>query len=210
MGCSNPHPHGQVWSLSAMPSLPATELASLKKYSESTPASDGPKGPLGRSCLLCDYIHFEVSVAHEEGRVVVQNDHWVALVPWWAIWPFEIMRKQGTLTCLDPSLTQSSVLPYKRHVPSIVHLSQEEKRAFAQILSLVTIRYDNLFSCSFAYSMGIHQRPVPPASDAIAEDQDEENLAHLHLHFAPPLLRSASVRKFLVGYVASISSARRT
>ncbi|KAM5535595.1 hypothetical protein V8D89_010762 [Ganoderma adspersum] len=183
MGCSNPHPHGQVWSLSALPSLPATELANLKKYSESTPPSDAPKGPLGRSCLLCDYVHFEVSVAREEGRVVLQNDYWVALVPWWAIWPFEIM-----------------LLPYKRHIPSIVHLSQEEKSAFAQILSLVTIRYDNLFSCSFAYSMGIHQRPAPPASDAIAEDQDEENLAHLHLHFAPPLLRSASVRKFLVGF----------
>lgn len=96
MGCSNPHPHGQVWSLSVIPSLPATELASLKKYSESTPPSDAPKGPLGRPCLLCDYIHFEVSVAHGEGRVVVQNDHWVALVPWWAIWPFEIMRKQDT------------------------------------------------------------------------------------------------------------------
>ncbi|KAI1790716.1 galactose-1-phosphate uridylyltransferase [Ganoderma leucocontextum] len=183
MGCSNPHPHGQVWSLSTVPSLPATELASLKMYSESTPTSDAPKGPLGRSCLLCDYVHFEVSVAREEGRVVLQNDYWVALVPWWAIWPFEIM-----------------LLPYRRHVSSIVHLSQEEKRAFVQILSLVTIRYDNLFSCSFAYSMGIHQRPTPPASDAVAEDQDEENLAHLHLHFAPPLLRSASVRKFLVGF----------
>ena len=93
MGCSNPHPHGQVWSLSAVPTLPATELANLKKYSQSTPPSDAPKGPLGRPCLLCDYVHFEVSVAREEGRVVLQNDHWVALVPWWAIWPFEIMCK---------------------------------------------------------------------------------------------------------------------
>ena len=91
------------------------------------------------------------------------------------------------------------MLPYKRHVPSIVHLTPEEKTSFADILSQVTIRYDNLFSCSFAYSMGIHQRPTPPNSDALSEDQDEENLAHLHLHFAPPLLRSASVRKFLVG-----------
>lgn len=213
MGCSNPHPHGQVWSLSALPSLPATELANLKKYSDSTPPSDAPKGPLGRSCLLCDYIHFEVSVAREEGRVVLQNDHWVALVPWWAIWPFEIMRKQdasGQIKIIAHHCTSTPVLPYKRHIPSIVHLSQAEKSAFAQILSLVTIRYDNLFSCSFAYSMGIHQRPTPPASDAIAEDQDEENLAHLHLHFAPPLLRSASVRKFLVGYVQLLFFTRRS
>ena len=93
MGCSNPHPHGQVWSLSAVPSLPATELSNLKKYSLSTPPSDAPRGPLNRACLLCDYVHFEVTVARNEGRVVLQNDHWVALVPWWAIWPFEIMRE---------------------------------------------------------------------------------------------------------------------
>ncbi|KAI0710415.1 galactose-1-phosphate uridylyltransferase [Cerioporus squamosus] len=183
MGCSNPHPHGQVWSLSAVPSLPATELANLQKYSLSTPPSAAPRGPLGRSCLLCDYVSFEVTVAQDVGRVVLKNEHWVALVPWWAIWPFEVM-----------------LLPYKRHIPSIVHLTPEEKTAFAQILSQLTIRYDNLFSCSFAYSMGIHQRPTPPTTDAVADDQDEENVAHLHLHFAPPLLRSASVRKFLVGF----------
>ncbi|KAI0362789.1 galactose-1-phosphate uridylyltransferase [Trametes cingulata] len=183
MGCSNPHPHGQVWSLSAVPSLPATELENMKKYSLTTPPSDAPRGPLDRACLLCDYVHFEVNIRQEEGRVVLKNDHWVALVPWWAIWPFEIM-----------------LLPHKRHIPSIVHLTQEEKASFAEILSKVTVRYDNLFSCSFAYSMGIHQRPVPPSSGAIPEDQDELNVAHLHLHFAPPLLRSASVRKFLVGF----------
>ena len=93
------------------------------------------------------------------------------------------------------------MLPYHRHVTSIDTLSAEEKKSFADILSRVTKRYDNLFSTSFAYSMGIHQRPTPPASDAVPEDQDEENVAHLHVHFAPPLLRSASVRKFLVGYV---------
>lgn len=93
MGCSNPHPHGQVWSLSAVPTLPATELFNLSKYAASHPPSDAPRGPLGRACLLCDYVHFEASVAPEEGRVVLKNDHWVALVPWWAIWPFEIMGK---------------------------------------------------------------------------------------------------------------------
>ncbi len=95
MGCSNPHPHGQVWSLSAVPSLPATELANLQKYSLSTPPSAAPRGPLGRSCLLCDYVTFEVSVAQAEGRVVLKNEHWVALVPWWAVWPFEIMRRSS-------------------------------------------------------------------------------------------------------------------
>ncbi|KAH9946400.1 galactose-1-phosphate uridylyltransferase [Epithele typhae] len=183
MGCSNPHPHGQAWSTSKVPHIPATELESLRKYASSTPPSDAPRGPLGRSCLLCDYVHFEVTLAGNEGRVVVQNDHFVAVVPWWAIWPFEIL-----------------LLPYKRHIPSILHLTPEEKTSFARILSQVTIRYDNLFSCSFAYSMGIHQRPIPATSDTIPEDEDEENIAHLHLHFSPPLLRSATVRKFLAGF----------
>jgi len=182
MGCSNPHPHGQVWSLSVVPSLPATELASLKRYSLSNDSSSGaPKGPQGRPCMLCEYAHFEVGVDHEAGRVVVKNEHWVAVVPWWAVWPFEIL-----------------LLPYARHIPSIAHLTADEKSSFADILSKITKRYDNLFSCSFAYSMGIHQRPTPPASGF--EGQDEEDIAHLHLHFAPPLLRSASVRKFLVGF----------
>ncbi|KAH9951440.1 galactose-1-phosphate uridyl transferase [Amylocystis lapponica] len=182
MGCSNPHPHGQAWSLSAVPSLPATELANLKRYSLSeAPTSDAPKGPQNRPCLLCEYAHFEVGVEHEAGRVVVKNEHWVALVPWWAVWPFEIL-----------------LLPYARHIPSIAHLTPAEKSSFADILSKVTKRYDNLFSCSFAYSMGIHQRPTPPSTGF--EGQDEEDFAHLHLHFAPPLLRSASVRKFLVGF----------
>ncbi len=95
MGCSNPHPHGQAWSLSEVPTLPATELANLKKYSLDTPPSDVPRGPLGRSCLLCDYVTFEVSLGQDEDRVVLKNDHWVALVPWWAIWPFEVMRTRS-------------------------------------------------------------------------------------------------------------------
>ena len=88
------------------------------------------------------------------------------------------------------------VLPYKRHISNIASLTDEEKDAFAQIMSNVTKRYDNLFSCSFAYSMGIHQRPTPGVEGAA---EDDEDIAHLHLHFDPPLLRSASVRKFLVG-----------
>lgn len=93
MGCSNPHPHGQVWSLSAVPTLPATEIASLTRYASSEVAPSGaPKGPNGCPCMLCEYAHFELTVPESESRVVVKNEHWVALVPWWATWPFEILR----------------------------------------------------------------------------------------------------------------------
>lgn len=106
------------------------------------------------------------------------------------------------------------MLPHKRHVPSLVHLNSQEKVSFAQILSDITKRYDNLFSCSFAYSMGIHQRPLPPQGVFSAEgpvaviDEDDEEVAHLHLHFTPPLLRNATVKKFLVGCVPSLFHAR--
>lgn len=89
-----------------------------------------------------------------------------------------------------------AVLPYKRHIPSLLHLTEAESKSFAAILSELTIRYDNLFSTSFAYSMGIHQKPVPSSEEGI---DSEDDVAHLHLHFSPPLLRSATVRKFLVG-----------
>jgi UDPglucose--hexose-1-phosphate uridylyltransferase len=88
------------------------------------------------------------------------------------------------------------VLPHSRHIPSLNHLTKEEITSFASIISMLTIRYDNLFSTSFAYSMGIHQRPIPGSS---ASTLDEGDIAHLHLHFNPPLVRSATVRKFLVG-----------
>lgn len=101
MGCSNPHPHGQVWSLSEVPHLPKTELASLLEYAEgSHPASDAPKDSQGRPNLLLEYAHFEVGVPEDEGRVVVQNDDWVAIVPWWAVWPFEVLREYPS-SCLD-------------------------------------------------------------------------------------------------------------
>lgn len=136
-----------------------------------------------------------------------KNEHWVALVPWWAIWPYEIMSTYNNVDIRVQMLIMSTVLPYKRHVPNLLSLTQEEKHAFAEVLSNITKRYDNLFSCSFAYSMGMHQRPVPRAANLppLAEVDDEDNVAHLHLHFAPPLLRSASVRKFLVGYVHSMT-----
>ncbi|KAF5386672.1 hypothetical protein D9615_001744 [Tricholomella constricta] len=174
----------EVWSLSEIPTLPSTELASLRRYSLfELPTPNAPRGPKGRSCLLCEYAHVEVGLPEHDSRVVVKNNHWAALVPWWATWPFEIL-----------------LLPYQRHIPSIVHLADDERSALAEILSKITIRYDNLFSSSFAYSMGIHQRPVPDHDCHSADDDDEGNVAHLHLHFSPPLLRSASVKKFLVGF----------
>ncbi|KAL0947263.1 hypothetical protein HGRIS_013384 [Hohenbuehelia grisea] len=184
MGCSNPHPHCQTWTLSAIPTIPSKELASLRRYSGGEPSVDGaPSGPKGRPCLLCEYAHLELS-QESERRIVAKNDHWLALVPWWATWPFELL-----------------VLPYRRHISSIADLTGDEKDSFARILTTVTVKYDNLFQCSFAYSMGIHQRPIPPPENStVLPDNDEDNIAHLHLHFAPPLLRSASVRKFLVGF----------
>ncbi|KAJ7590786.1 galactose-1-phosphate uridyl transferase [Mycena floridula] len=176
MGCSNPHPHCQIWSLSSVPTIPAKELASMKAYSDreaTTP--EAPHGPGGKACLLCEYAHAEVTIGE---RVVVKNDHFIALVPWWATWPFEIL-----------------LLPYKRHIAALDQLTEAEKPALAEVLSKITKRYDNLFQCSFAYSMGLHQRPTPGD-----DSEDEGNLAHLHFHFSPPLLRSATVKKFLVGF----------
>ncbi|KAJ3990099.1 galactose-1-phosphate uridyl transferase [Lentinula detonsa] len=188
MGCSNPHPHGQIWSFTTVPTLPAHEMTNLVNYSNSDhPPSNSPRGPHGKPCLLCEYAHTEVNIEGTE-RVVVKNNHWVAVVPWWAYWPFEIL-----------------LLPYRRHIPSIFHLTPDEKTAFADILSKVTKRYDNLFSCSFAYSMGIHQRPIPLSSP---EETDEDDIAHLHLHFSPPLLRSATVKKFMAGIELMAESQR--
>jgi UDPglucose--hexose-1-phosphate uridylyltransferase len=152
----------------------------------------------------------ELRVTDKESRLVVNNDHWVALVPWWATWPFEIMGEAKLLarSSFIRTNTLGVVLPHQRHISSIASLSAPEKLALAEILAKITKKYDNLFTCSFAYSMGIHQRPVPPSHShpegSQDGDGDEEDVAHLHFHFAPPLLRSASVKKFLVGWVRSI------
>ncbi|CAE6412744.1 unnamed protein product [Rhizoctonia solani] len=212
MGCSNPHPHGQVWSLSTVPQVPAGELASMREYaagthpssSPSDQTSAAPKGPGGKPCLLCEYAHFEVhGAAADNSRVVAKNDTWVALVPFWAVWPFEIL-----------------LLPHSRHISSLLDLTPTEHRELAEILSTISVKYDNLFLTSFAYSMGLHQRPVPRArkpttngtnrvhshsngttnGNGHASEEDEHDIAHMHFHFSPPLLRSASVRKFLVGF----------
>lgn len=98
MGCSNPHPHSQVWSLTTVPTLPAKELSNLRNYATNTSVStDAPKGPNNHPCLLCEYVHHELSALEPE-RIVVTNDHFVALVPWWAYWPFEVMSKWHWLT----------------------------------------------------------------------------------------------------------------
>jgi UDPglucose--hexose-1-phosphate uridylyltransferase len=159
MGCSNPHPHGQIWAQSSLPTQIERTQQNLKKHYEKH-----------RSSLLADYLAEELK---NEERIVCANDDFVALVPFWAIWPYEIM------------------IISRRHFGSITEMTAEESRAFAEIMKSVTVRYDNLFETSFPYSCGIHQTPT---------DNAEHPEWHFHMHFYPPLLRSATVRKFMVGY----------
>jgi UDPglucose--hexose-1-phosphate uridylyltransferase len=159
MGCSNPHPHGQIWAQSQLPSLVSKEDTEQRKYYAQQGVS-----------LLLDYARKE-SEARE--RVVVENDDWIVVVPFWAAWPFETL-----------------LLP-KQPRARITELSGTEQLSLGNILRDITARYDNLFECSFPYSMGWHGAPFNAAP---AEHWQ------LHAHFYPPLLRSASVRKFMVGY----------
>lgn len=159
MGASNPHPHGQIWATQTLPNESVREQASLLAYR----ASHG-------RCLLCACLALE---ARQDERIVCENDAFMVIVPFWAVWPFE------------------TLLVSKRHVGSLDRLSEAERQALAAILKSLTTRYDNLFETPFPYSMGFHQRP------AGGEPHDEW---HLHAHFYPPLLRSATVRKFMVGY----------
>ncbi|TAD74996.1 MAG: UDP-glucose--hexose-1-phosphate uridylyltransferase [Sphingomonadales bacterium] len=158
MGCSNPHPHGQVWATAHLPQEIATEDTRQRAY----------MAEHGRS-LLRDVA------AREAGgeRVVESNDDWLAIVPFWAAWPFE--------TLLLPQFA----------VQRMPQLTGAQRDSLASILKALTTRYDNLFEASFPYSMGWHGAPF----DAGATDHWQ-----LHAHFYPPLLRSASVRKFMVGY----------
>jgi UDPglucose--hexose-1-phosphate uridylyltransferase len=159
MGASNPHPHGQIWANERLPNEPGKELREQRVYAA---ASGG--------CLLCDYLALEL---REEQRLVCSNQYFVALVPFWAVWPFETL-----------------VLPREHH-DALPTLTPAERDALADILRRLTRRYDRLFGVSFPYSMGFHQRPT----DGVAYPE-----WHLHAHFYPPLLRSATVRKFMVGY----------
>jgi len=159
MGCSNPHPHGQIWANKTIPNVPHLEQASLTEYRQ-----------LNQGCLLCDYVELE-RVAGE--RIVCENEHFVALVPFWAIWPFELL------------------LCSKSHIADLTGLHDASRTALADILKGITTRYDNLFETSFPYTMGFHQQPT----DGVRHPE-----WHLHAHYFPPLLRSATVRKFMVGY----------
>ena len=159
MGASNLHPHCQIWANASVPDIPSREQAALAAYRDEK-----------QSCLLCDYLSLE----RERGdRLVDGNDRFTALVPFWAVWPFEVL-----------------VLPH-RHLAALDELSDEERTALADILRRVTTRYDSLFESSCPYSMGFHQRPTDGASHPES---------HLHAHFYPPVLRSADVHKFMVGY----------
>lgn len=159
MGCSNPHPHGQIWASNQLPNEPFKENREQALYYQKH-----------GSILLLDYLAEELS---KRERIIVENEHWVVLVPFWAVWPFETL-----------------LLP-KRHVLRLPDLSNVERDALADILKRHLTRYDNLFEISFPYSMGWHGAPT-----------DKQDYQHwqLHAHFYPPLLRSATVKKFIVGY----------
>jgi UDPglucose--hexose-1-phosphate uridylyltransferase len=159
MGASNPHPHGQIWSTSFVPDEPAAETEAQRHHLALT----------GR-CLLCEYVAAEQAAAK---RIIFENQHFIALVPWWAVWPFE------------------ALLVSRRHLGALPELRNEERDGLADALKRLTTRYDNLFETSFPYTMGFHQSPT---------DGGAHPEWHFHAHFYPPLLRSATVRKFMVGF----------
>ena len=159
MGASNPHPHCQIWAGSSIPNVPRRELESFEAYQQSK-----------QRCLLCDYLQIETE---QKERIVCENVDFLAVVPFWAVWPFEVL-----------------VLS-KRHVTSLREFTARESELFGEILRRVTVRYDNLFETSFPYSLGLHQRP---------SGMRDCSGWHFHAHFLPPLLRSATVQKFMVGY----------
>jgi UDPglucose--hexose-1-phosphate uridylyltransferase len=166
MGASNPHPHGQVWAHDALPNEASKEDRQQRAYHQEHGAP-----------LLVDYAVLEASRAE---RLVVENADWIAVVPFWAIWPFETL-----------------LLP-RRHVLRLPDLTAPERSTLAQILKHLLTVYDNLFNVSFPYSMGWHGAP----------SGGDDAHWQLHAHFYPPLLRSASERKFLVGY-EMLSEAQR-
>ncbi|KAL2311970.1 Galactose-1-phosphate uridylyltransferase [Schizosaccharomyces pombe] len=161
MGCSNPHPHGQAWCLDVIPSVVAQEMCNMTKYFE-----------LNNSHLLGDYVKLEML---EKERIVVENDSFIVVVPYWALWPFE------------------TLLIAKEHLKSLEEFEEKQKVDLASALKMLTTKYDNLFNTSFPYSMGLHQAPL------YGSNEEVEN-SWFHMHFYPPLLRSATVKKFCVGF----------
>jgi UDPglucose--hexose-1-phosphate uridylyltransferase len=159
MGASNPHPHCQIWATSSIPVEPSKELAAQRVYLQAN-----------RRCLLCDYIGIEQSMKE---RLLFENEGFIALVPFWAVWPFEV------LVCS------------RRHMGSMNDFTPDDARSLSSMLHRVTSTYDRVFGIPFPYSMGFHQAPT---------DGDDHSEWHFHAHFYPPLLRSATIRKFMVGF----------
>ncbi|PQV46261.1 UDPglucose--hexose-1-phosphate uridylyltransferase [Jejuia pallidilutea] len=159
MGCSNPHPHGQIWSQSTLPNEVYKKNTQQLNYFNKNSSS-----------LLGDYLAQE---SENQERIIFENDGFVVLVPFWAIWPFEAM-----------------IVP-KRHMANISEMTEAETLQYAEAIAVLTKAYDKIFNTSFPYSSGIHQSPT---------NGKENTHWHWHMSFYPPLLRSASVKKFMVGY----------
>lgn len=159
MGCSNPHPHGQIWAQQTIPDEPAKELSQQTNYYKKH----------GRT-LLGNYLELETK---RDERIVAENEHFAVLVPYWAFWPFE------------------TLLVSRRPFSRFTDMTEDEKDALADIVKQITVKYDNIFEVSFPYSAGFHPAPT---------DGKEYPQWHFHMHFYPPLLRSATVKKFRVGY----------
>jgi len=159
MGCSNPHPHGQIWASNFIPDEVKKEDIHQQCYYQEN-----------QSVLLLDYLHCE---EEKRKRIILENEHWSWLMPFWAVWPFE--------TILIP----------RQQILRLSDLSDKQRNSLADILKRLLTRYDNLFHISFPYTMGWHGAPTAGG-----------NYAHwqLHAHFYPPLLRSSTVKKFMVGY----------
>ena len=159
MGCSNPHPHGQIWATERLPREVEKEDSAQRVYYEAN-----------RHTMLSEILKHEREQAE---RIVYANVSWTILVPYWAVWPFEVL------------------LISHRPVQMIAELNDTERGDLADTISQLTVRYDNLFKTTFPYSMGFHQAPV---------NSGLQPHWHLHAHFYPPLLRSATIKKFMVGY----------
>ncbi|MGH9392109.1 MAG: galactose-1-phosphate uridylyltransferase, partial [Vicinamibacteria bacterium] len=159
MGASNPHPHGQIWAVGQVPTIPRRKAEHLRAYREERGGD-----------LLGDYLEEEL---RRRERIVEETDYWVQVVPFWAVWPFETM------------------LVPKRLVGSLAEMASEERSDLARLLGRTVRRYGEVFAAPFPYPMGWYERP---------RDGGDHRGFRLHAVYLPPLLRSASVRKFLVGY----------
>lgn len=170
MGCSNPHPHCQIWACSFLPSEPALKNDNLRKYFA-----------LHRRPLLADYASKELE---RKERIVIANPDWIVVVPYWATWPFETM------------------IISRNNNKRINDLTEKQQKNLAIVIKQLTTKYDNLFKCSFPYSMGFHGAPTGDMTT------DDDSHWTLHAIYYPPLLRSATVRKFMVGFELLCQSQR--